>query len=180
MRSLFIFFSFILLTNCNSSEEPSIEENNVVTNSIEIKEKFLVKYDNTIWKAETADDYGGLGSYIIFSNTSNPIYEFYLDFECIWRREGRRESGTLAQNNFLALNEENVLIYKCSWLSEGSNGETPGSFCGAIKYEVRDDGKLIVKRLDENDDEIPEENQILWVRVNEDFEEIQSKCPNLS
>ena len=83
MRRLFIFFSFILLTNCNSSEEPSVEENNVVTNSIEIKEKFLVKYDNTIWKAETADDYGGLGSYIIFSNTSNPIYEFYLDFECI-------------------------------------------------------------------------------------------------
>ncbi len=43
-----------------------------------------------------------------------------------------------------------------------------------------EDGKLIVKRLDENDDEILEENQILWVRVNEDFEEIQSKCPNLS
>ena len=158
MRSLFIFFSFILLTNCNSSEEPSIEENNVVTNSIEIKEKFLQRYDNSIWKKEVDETLyeEKFLPYIRFSNTATPIW--IIGGECIKRIEGTInqtfDGVSYSQNRYLDINEENRLIYKAVWASTGFNGEPVGSLAANIKYEVYESPSgpyMEIRDLDEDD-----------------------------
>ena len=111
MRRIVIFFLLILFTTCNSSEESSTEENNVITNTIETKEKFLQRYDNTIWKKqvdETLYEEEFL-PYIRFSNTTTPIW--IIAAQCIKRVEGTitqtLNGVSYSQNRYLDVNEEN-------------------------------------------------------------------------
>ena len=158
MRPIIIFFSLILFTTCNSSEESSSEENNVITNTIEAKEKFLQRYDNTIWKKqvdETLYEEEFL-PYIRFSNTTTPIW--IIAAQCIKRVEGTitqtLNGVSYSQNRYLDVNEENRLIYKSVWATPGNNGEPVGSLAANIKYEVYESPEgpyMEIRDLDEDD-----------------------------